>query len=73
MTPDRFRECLDLLDWAGPGEGNQRGLARLLGMDDRQVRRWAAGARIPDHVAEWMERVAAFHAANPPPDKPGRS
>ena len=69
MTPNRFREFLDLLNWADPGKGNQRGFARLLDMDQRQVRRWATGARIPDHVAEWMERIAEFHSKNLPPKK----
>ena len=62
MTPDRLRECLDLIGWS------QRGLADKLEVDERQARRWAAGAApIPDLVADWLERVGAFHAANPAP------
>lgn len=61
MTPDRLRECLALLSWS------QRGLAAILDMDERQVRRWAAGATIPDDIGAWLERLARFHERNPPP------
>ena len=62
MTPTRLRECLDVLGWS------QRGLADMLRTNERQVRRWAAGsAEVPGRVAEWLERVASFHEANPPP------
>ena len=61
MTPNRFRECLDALHWS------QRGLADILKMDERQVRRWAAGASIPYEVAAWLEALAVCHKANPPP------
>lgn len=61
MTPDRFRECLTALHWS------QRGLAALLDVDERQVRRWAAGATIPPPVAAWLELLAAFHERHPPP------
>jgi hypothetical protein len=61
MTPDRFRTCLAALDWS------QRGVAALLGIDERQVRRWAAGATIPRHVAEWLDALAQFHEQHPQP------
>lgn len=62
MNPDRLRECLALLRWS------QRGLADALGMDERQVRRWATGAAvIPEQVAAWLERRAAAMTADPPP------
>ncbi len=62
MTPTWLRECLDLLRWS------QRGLAEALDCDSRLVRRWAAGqASIAPDVAEWLERAAAFHSANPAP------
>lgn len=51
MTPDRFRSCLAALQWS------QRGLADMLHMDERQVRRWAAGAVIPAAVAAWLEQA----------------
>ena len=63
MNADRFHECLALLRWS------QRGLADALAMDERQVRRWAAGATIPQPVAEWLERAATWHAKNPPPPR----
>ncbi len=62
MTPDQFRECLALLHWS------QRGLAGIVGRDERQVRRWASGdAPIPPDVAAWLQHVAAFMSHNPPP------
>lgn len=61
MTPDRLRECLAALDWT------QRSLARLLDVDERQVRRWAAGASVPAPVAAWLDRLAAYHTKHPPP------
>ena len=62
MTPPEFRLCLDLLAWS------QRGLARLLGLDDRSVRRWASGQNaIPGNIAHWLATLAAFHAKHPPP------
>ncbi len=62
MSPTRLRDCLALLRWS------QRGLAEALDCDDRLVRRWASGdASIAPDVADWLERVAVFHAANPAP------
>ncbi|WP_419900760.1 nuclease [Roseomonas sp. USHLN139] len=65
MTPDRFRECLALLDWT------QRGLARQLERHEGTVRQWARGTvRIPDDVEAWLE-VRATHAAKyPAPARP---
>ena len=67
MTTDHFRECLDLIGWT------QRGLAARLKMDERQVRRWAAGAEIPDNIATWLERLGRFHQQNPPPARAHRA
>jgi hypothetical protein len=62
MTPDRFRACLEALSWSG------RGLAALLDVDERQVRRWAAGQySIPAPIADWLETLAQFHEAHPAP------
>ncbi len=61
MTPDHFRACLAALHWS------QRGLAALLDIDERQIRRWATGATIPAPIAAWLDRLAQFHAKNPPP------
>ena len=61
MTPERFKECLDAIGWTG------RELGRQLGIDERQVRRWAGSAGLPDRIGEWIEKLAQFHEANPPP------
>jgi plasmid maintenance system antidote protein VapI len=62
MTPTHFRECLDVLHWS------QREFAAIIGRNDRQVRRWAAGqAEIPLDVATWLERWAARMHIDPPP------
>jgi hypothetical protein len=62
VTPERFRQCLDALSWSG------RGLAALLNIDERQVRRWANGDyEIPSGIAAWLERLAQYHERNPPP------
>lgn len=79
MTPAALRTALEALGWS------QRGLAALLGLDSRQVRRWASGeAAVPCDVASWLEAVvrelagprrawleirAAFHAAHPAPGR----
>lgn len=65
MTPDRFRECLAALDWS------QRGFAALVRVDERQVRRWAAGATIPPAIAAWLEMLARFHETHPLPQREG--
>jgi transcriptional regulator with XRE-family HTH domain len=46
---------------------SQQELARSLGVDPRQVRRWATGSRIPDDVAAWLEACGQWHEENPPP------
>jgi ribosome-binding protein aMBF1 (putative translation factor) len=52
MTPDRFRECLQSLQWS------QRFFAGFIRKDDRLVRRWASGdAPIPEEVATILERI----------------
>jgi hypothetical protein len=62
MTPDRFRKCLEALSWSG------RGLADLLDIDERQIRRWSSGQyAIPPNIAVWLETLARFHEQNPPP------
>lgn len=72
MTPDQLRTALAALGMS------QRGLADALAMDERQVRRWFAGAAVPPAVLTWLERAArelpplhaavdAWHEKNPPP------
>ena len=63
MTPFRFRECLKRLRW------QQGGLAQVLNINPMQARRWGDGRDgIPPDVAEWLERLVAFHEQNPPPE-----
>jgi hypothetical protein len=62
MTPTRFRECLDAIDWS------QRGIARHLDRQEGTVRQWARGSvRIPEDVADWLETLTTFHEAHPAP------
>lgn len=69
MTPDRFREVLDLMGTT------QRGLADLMNWDERLVRRWAAGkVPVAPEVATWLEAQAKLmvEAPQPTPDWFGR-
>ena len=62
MTPTTFLAHLAALGWT------QRGFARLIGYDDRLVRRWASGDRpIPRDMGDWLEDAARWLAKNPPP------
>jgi hypothetical protein len=62
MTPDELRNALGALRWS------QRGLAEILGCDDRLVRRWVGGeAAVPPDVADWLQDLAELHASLPPP------
>ena len=72
MTPAAFRAAVERLGWS------YRGLADMVQIDERQVRRWAAGNAIPPHIAAWIERAvaelaplqdaaAAWLQNNPPP------
>ena len=68
MTPERLRECLDILGMTDAQ------LIRALDADPRTVQRWQSGARnIPNVVADWLERLAAHWQANPPPIMRGRA
>lgn len=63
MTPERFREILDFLDWS------QGDVARLMKRDPRAIRRMISGVYdIDPEMAEWLE----FQAANPPPERKPR-
>jgi plasmid maintenance system antidote protein VapI len=64
MSPTRFRECLDSLEWS------QRGVARVLDRHEGTVRQWARGAvQIPADVAAWLETLAQHHERHPPPER----
>lgn len=53
MTPEAFRAAVERLQWS------YRGLADMVQVDERQVRRWAAGAAVPAPIAAWIERAVA--------------
>lgn len=54
MTPDRYREILELLDITQVGAG------KFFGVDERTSRRWARGKlEIPDSVAMLLELMIA--------------
>jgi hypothetical protein len=68
MTPDRFRECLEILHWSQRGFGDN-----ILQIGNREVRKWASGeAPVPVRIADTLERLAEFHTANPFPPPPTR-
>jgi ribosome-binding protein aMBF1 (putative translation factor) len=63
MTPtSRFSAALSAIGWGCSA------LAARLGVNERTVRRWASGQNHPPAaVLAWLERVAAFLAADPGP------
>jgi hypothetical protein len=62
MTPLRLRECLHLLGWS------QLDLAKIIDVPPRRVRQWAGDDEpVPKNLANWLERLVAFHQKNPPP------
>jgi len=62
MTPERFRECLDITGYS------TRFIAEKLGRDDRRIRRWSSGEMaIPSNVAKWLEGLAHYIETHPPP------
>lgn len=64
MTPDRFRECLDMFHWT------QRGFARVVDRNESTVRQWARGkVSIPPAMATWLEGLAAYVETNPVPER----
>jgi hypothetical protein len=62
MTGYRFRECLARLGWLSGT------LAKMMNLMPGQTRAWSGSREpVPDEVAEWLERLVAFHERNPPP------
>lgn len=60
MTPERYRECLDLLGLT------QRGLSRVLRCSDRITREWATGvSSVPREVAVWLESSVVLRKDKP--------
>ena len=46
------------------------GLAEQVGVNERTVRRWISGDNPPpEPILEWLEGLAAFHQADPPPQR----
>jgi hypothetical protein len=64
MTPERFRECMDVLDMS------DHRLSEKLDVPVRLVRRWRGGSRrVPPSMAAWIESFVAWTEANPVPEK----
>lgn len=65
MIPDNpFRTAFDAVGWSFIG------LSRKVKVNEREVRHWYAGKyRAPQRVTDWLQLVAEFLAANPPPEK----
>lgn len=65
MTPSsRLSTAMATLRW---GVSSFAGAARV---SDRTVQRWlAAQNEPPEALLAWVERLAAVHSANPPPER----
>ena len=62
MTPARFKQCLQSLEWS------VRGLAAYLGLHEGKVRRWASGEmEIPGNVVMWLDYLTEVHTLHPYP------
>jgi hypothetical protein len=68
MTPDERKAAIDAIGWSW------QYLAGLLAIDERTARRWFRDpdTRVPPAVDEWLELLADFHRAHPPPARPDR-
>ncbi len=64
MTAARLAECLEQIHWSA------RQLARMIGVDERQIRRWLSGrGTVPGSVARWLDGLARYHEAHPAPQR----
>ena len=61
MTADDLAAALNRLHWTG------RTLARELGLNERTIRSWLQGDRIPAPVADWLRRLTAALDRHPAP------
>ena len=62
MNHSEFRQNLMTIGWT------YRTLATRLGIPEARAKLWSAGAEtVPNGIAAWLNRAAAFHRANPPP------
>lgn len=68
MTPARLAAALATLRPLGITLGH---VLKAVGYASHNTgRQWLAGAgTIPEPVGAWIERIAAFHEANPPPQR----
>lgn len=68
MSPERFRQCLEILNWT------PHSISEHLGWSDRTGGYWASGMmRIPPNVGRWLE-IRAKHALRyPPPMREGKA
>ncbi len=66
MTPhDEIRTARESIGWS------QQALADQLGTTATQVSKWERGrSRMRPVLWAWLQRLARFHEANPPPDAP---
>ena len=64
MTAAQLRAALVTVRWS------QRTLAAAVGVDERQVRRWASGQYpMPQPLADWLTDLVVFHEDNLPPGR----
>lgn len=62
MTPTRLSQCLHAIHWTPAN------LSRATRVSERTVHRWISGAYpMPERLAAWVEVLAEFHEAHPPP------
>ncbi|HEY4254379.1 MAG TPA: helix-turn-helix transcriptional regulator [Roseomonas sp.] len=66
MTPERLREIRETMGLSS------RGLAAMFGYAPAAGYEWESGRNaIPEQVGAWLEKVAKFWKANPPPQREG--
>jgi hypothetical protein len=59
---DQFALALERLGWSN------RCLASTIGGDERMIRRWIAGDQaMPHDLLNWLQELAAYVGAHPPP------
>jgi hypothetical protein len=67
MTPDEYRATLEAIGWT------EHGLSRQLGVAEQRTRRWGQDGEkypIPKWAEDWLNLLADFHRAHPPPARP---
>lgn len=62
MNATEYNACMQAIGWS------QHELARRLGVSPGKTKRWGNGQYpVPRDVARWLQRVARWIHANPPP------